>query len=232
MSTQHPTSHQACVELRDLRLNTNIGTYGPHDVVPDAHVLDLILWLSPALVLIVQDGMSHVFDYDPLVAEIDRLASDGHYETQERLITRIVQACAAYGEIEALDIGLCKSPVRQGSGALGVRVSVDARALNALRQIESTDVQQAMGSLSGWALDTHPQHHMRCLSKSWTLPSFEAAVAHFNQIAQLAQTQDHHPEVLSSHTHLQVRIWTHDVAGLSHKDFSLAQAIDQLSTAA
>ena len=224
-------THLACVELRDLHLKTNIGTYGPHDVVPDAHVLDLTLWLSPALVLIAQDGMAHVFDYDPLVAEIDRLAADGHYETQERLITRIVQACAAYREIEALDIGLCKSPVRQGSGALGVRVSVDAHALNALRQIESTDVQQAMGSLSGWTLDTHPQHHTACLFKSWTLPSFEAAVARFNQIAQLAQTQDHHPEVLSSYTQLQVRIWTHDAAGLTHKDFTLAEAIDQLSTA-
>jgi dihydroneopterin aldolase len=127
------SSMSACVELRDLRLNTDIGTYGPHDVVPDAHTLDLTLWLSPALVLIAQDGMSHVFDYDPLVAEIDRLAGDGHYETQERLITRIVHACAAHTEIEALDIGLRKSPVHQGSGSLGVRLSVDAHTLHTLR---------------------------------------------------------------------------------------------------
>jgi dihydroneopterin aldolase len=131
MATHVPLS--ACVELRDLRLNTDIGTYGPNDVVPDAHTLDLTLWLAPALVLIDQDGMANVFDYDPLVADIDRLAADGHYETQERLVTRIVQACAAYPAIEALDIGLRKSPVRQGSGSLGVRVSVDANTLSALR---------------------------------------------------------------------------------------------------
>jgi dihydroneopterin aldolase len=123
----------ACVELRDLRLITDIGTYGPNDVVPDAHTLDLTLWLEPALVMIKQDGMAHVFDYDPLVAEIDRLAGDGHYETQERLITRIVHACAAYPEIQALDIALRKSLVRQGSGSLGVRLSVDAHTLNTLR---------------------------------------------------------------------------------------------------
>ena len=126
-------THLACVELRDLRLNTNIGTYGTNDVVPDAHTLDLTLWLAPALVLVEQDCMAHVFDYDPLVADIDRLAADGHYETQERLITRIIHACAAYPAIDALDIGLRKSPVRQGSGSLGVRVSVDAKALSALR---------------------------------------------------------------------------------------------------
>jgi dihydroneopterin aldolase len=132
----HTATHaplSARVELRGLHLNTSMGTYGPNDVVPDAHTLDLTLWLAPALVLIEQDGMAHVFDYDPLVADIDRLAADGHYETQERLITRIVHACAAYPAIEALDIGLRKSPVRKGSGSLGVRVSVDAQTLSALR---------------------------------------------------------------------------------------------------
>ena len=132
-SSSRSPSVSACVELRDLQLNTDIGTYDPSDVVPDAHTLDLTLWLAPALVLIEQDGMANVFDYDPLVADIDRLAADGHYETQERLITRIVHACAAYPAIEALEIGLRKSPVRQGSGSLGVRVSVDEKTLSALR---------------------------------------------------------------------------------------------------
>ena len=98
-------------------------------------------------------------------------------------------------------------------------------------KLQSTEVELAMTALTGWTLEKHAQHQTPCLSKSWTLPSFEAAVERFNHIAQLAQTQDHHPEVLSSYTHLQVRIWTHDVAGLTHKDFALASAIDQLSTA-
>ena len=97
-------------------------------------------------------------------------------------------------------------------------------------QLQPNEIELAMTALAGWALDTHAQHHTPCLSKSWTLPSFEKAMERFNQIAQLAQMQDHHPEVLSSYTHLQVRIWTHDVAGLTHKDFALASAIDQLST--
>lgn len=98
-------------------------------------------------------------------------------------------------------------------------------------KLQPKDIELAMAALSGWTLGTHAQHHTPCLSKSWTLPSFEAAVARFNQIAQLAQMQDHHPEVLSSYTQLQVRIWTHDVEGLTHKDFALASAIDQLSNA-
>jgi dihydroneopterin aldolase len=124
---------QASIELKDLRLSTNIGTFQAGDVVPDEHVLDLILWIDARLVLIEEDGMEHVFDYDPLVLEINRLASDCHYETQERLISRIVQACSVYSEITSLEISLRKSPVHNGSGSLGVKLLLDETALKQLR---------------------------------------------------------------------------------------------------
>ena len=123
----------ASIELKDLRLRTHIGTYQPGDTVPDAHLLDLTLWIDASLVLIKEDGMAYVFDYDPLVLEIDRLAGDCHYETQERLISRIAQACAAYSEIVSMEIGLRKSPVHNGSGSLGIKLHLNATALNQLR---------------------------------------------------------------------------------------------------
>jgi dihydroneopterin aldolase len=123
----------ASIELRDLKLQTEIGTYGPDAIIPKQHLLDLTLWIDAKLVLISQDVMENVFDYDLLIIEIDRLAGDCHYETQERLITRIIEACAKYSEIKALDIGLRKLPVHAESGSLGVRVSVDSLSLNNFR---------------------------------------------------------------------------------------------------
>jgi dihydroneopterin aldolase len=123
----------ASIELRDLKLQTQIGTYGPGAIIPREHLLDLTLWIDAKLVLISQDTMENVFDYDPLIIEIDRLAGDCHYETQERLITRIIEACAKYSEIKAMDIGLRKLPIRSESGSLGVRLSVDSSTLNNLR---------------------------------------------------------------------------------------------------
>ncbi|NQW70521.1 MAG: dihydroneopterin aldolase [Betaproteobacteria bacterium] len=123
----------ACIDLKDLQLQTQIGTYGPGAVIPKQHLLDLTLWIDPKLVFISEDLMENVFDYDPLVIEIERLAGDGHYETQERLMTRIVQACAKYPEIESLEISLRKSPVSQGTGSLGVRLLVDQTTLDELR---------------------------------------------------------------------------------------------------
>ena len=125
---------RGAIELRNLRIETQIGTYGPGDVVPEAHLLDLTLSIDPDLVLIEDDSMADVFDYDPLIAEIDRLARDGHYATQERLITRIVHACAAYPQIDALEITLTKAPVLVRSGSLGVRLVVDAHAMAQMRK--------------------------------------------------------------------------------------------------
>lgn len=123
----------AVIELTDLRLETDIGTYGPDDVVPEAHILDLRLVISPDLVQVPGDGMAHVFDYDPLIAEIDRIARDGHYETQEWLMTRIARACAAHPEISGVEISLRKRPVLGKSGNLGVTLSLDDSALAELR---------------------------------------------------------------------------------------------------
>jgi dihydroneopterin aldolase len=124
---------QAFVELRELAMNTQIGTYGPLDTPPDTHLLDLTLGIGSHRVLIAKDEMADVFDYDPLMAEIDRLAEDGHYETQERLMTRIAQACVAYPDILSIDIRLRKAPVRRGSGILGVRLSLNEAATQDLR---------------------------------------------------------------------------------------------------
>ena len=125
----------AFVELRDLVLSTQIGTYAPGAVIPDRHLLDLTLAIDPQLVLIADDVMSNVFDYDPLVLQIDQLAADGHYETQEHLMTRIVEACARYPQIQSLTISLRKTPVRQGSGTLGIRLEINAQTLNQMRSI-------------------------------------------------------------------------------------------------
>ena len=127
-------SNLASIELRNLKLETQIGTYKPGDVIPNEHLLDLTLWIDSTLVLISEDDMKHVFDYDPLVAEIDRLSRDGHYETQERLMSRIIEACAQYHQIQSLEIGLRKSPVRSDSGSLGVRLLMDRAALAGLRK--------------------------------------------------------------------------------------------------
>ena len=78
----------------------------------------------------LSDGEGLYLLVQPNSAKYWRLAADKHYETQERLITRIVKACAAYAEIISLEIILRKQPVLNDSGSLGVRLCMDRAALN------------------------------------------------------------------------------------------------------
>ena len=125
------------IEVRNLELAARIGTYHPGDVVPDRHVLDLTLSIDPSLVMIPDDRMALVFDYDPLIARIDQLSRGTPFETQERLMTLLVEVCASYPEIEAVEICLCKAPVLAGTGTLGVRLILDRAGLALVRNTQT-----------------------------------------------------------------------------------------------
>ena len=127
---------RANIELTNLVLNIQIGSYTKSDVVPDKHILDILLSINPELVLINDDKMDRVFDYDPLIRAIQRMAAEMHYETQERFITRIVDICAKEEEIMDVEIFLRKSPVCGSSGELGVRLKINELDLKALKSGE------------------------------------------------------------------------------------------------
>ena len=93
--------------------------------------------------------------------------------------------------------------------------------------LSQNQIQQQLQELQGWTLETSPQS----IDKALTFDTFDAAVRFFNQVAQLANAHDHHPEVWSSYTRLRIRLWTHDAGGLTDKDFALARAIDLLGPA-
>ena len=127
---------RANIELLNLVLNIQIGSYTESDVVPDKHILDILLSIDPELVLIDDDKMDRVFNYDPLIRAIQRMAAEMHYETQERFITRIVDICAKEEEIMDVEIFLRKSPVCGSSGELGVRLKINELDLKALKSGE------------------------------------------------------------------------------------------------
>lgn len=63
------------------------------------------------------------------------------------------------------------------------------------------------------------------------LPSFKDAIDLVNQVAELADRADHHPDMLIQYRDVQLTLTTHDAGGLSDRDFDLAQTIDRLAGA-
>ena len=116
------TKH-AQIRLNDLTLPCTIGTYEADDIIPDAHVLDMVLYLDKSWVVIDADHMNRVFDYDPLIRKILQIAATEKDETQEYLMSLIFQCCFVHAEVHAAELFLRKSPVRD-DGSLGVQVTL------------------------------------------------------------------------------------------------------------
>lgn len=67
------------------------------------------------------------------------------------------------------------------------------------------------------------------LQKEFEFVNFVKAIEFINQIAEVAEEQEHHPVITNSYNYLKIELKTHDVNGISNKDFKLAKTIDNLS---
>lgn len=123
------------LEFENIPLQTQIGTFGEGQEDPYVHTLDLMVVIDTSLVLIDEDDMQRVFDYDPLLEQIHQLAQERHYQTQEMLLTRILACCSAYAPVQGVEMCLKKSPKHQADGqaTIGVRILASGSELDALR---------------------------------------------------------------------------------------------------
>jgi len=67
------------------------------------------------------------------------------------------------------------------------------------------------------------------LVRTYQTKDFDAGVALIKDIAKLANEANHHPDISLSYNRLEVKLSTHDIAGITDKDFALAAKIDQLA---
>ncbi len=65
--------------------------------------------------------------------------------------------------------------------------------------------------------------------RSFTLPSFSAALVFAAAVGHLAERADHHPDILIQYKKVTLKLSTHSAGGLTEKDFSLAREIDTIT---
>jgi 4a-hydroxytetrahydrobiopterin dehydratase len=67
------------------------------------------------------------------------------------------------------------------------------------------------------------------LEKKYVFKDFASALSFINAVGILAEKQNHHPEIHNVYNKVQLCLNTHDVGGVTDKDFDLAKAIDCIS---
>ena len=66
------------------------------------------------------------------------------------------------------------------------------------------------------------------IEKQFQFKNFSTALSFIVQVGILAEKANHHPELFNVYNKVSIRLTTHDIGGVSAKDFELAKAIDAL----
>jgi len=91
-------------------------------------------------------------------------------------------------------------------------------------RLNPSQVEACFKSLHEWTLNDLESS----IAKEWRFDSYKKAIEMLVKVSELAESHNHHPEMVSAYTRIRITLWTHDAQGLTSKDFELAQAIDQL----
>lgn len=66
------------------------------------------------------------------------------------------------------------------------------------------------------------------LEKEFKFPDFRHALEFVNQVGDIAEEQNHHPDIYFTWGQARIQIWTHSAKGLTENDFVLAAKIDEV----
>lgn len=89
--------------------------------------------------------------------------------------------------------------------------------------LPNTDVDRELGSMPGW------ERAEGGIRKRYRRASFMDAVAFVNQIAELAEAAQHHPDINIRWRNVTIALTTHEAGGITRLDLDLAQAIEGIA---
>jgi 4a-hydroxytetrahydrobiopterin dehydratase len=66
------------------------------------------------------------------------------------------------------------------------------------------------------------------LQRAFKFKNFTQALEFTNRVGELAETEDHHPAILTEWGKVTVTWWTHKIKGLHRNDFIMAAKTDEI----
>jgi 4a-hydroxytetrahydrobiopterin dehydratase len=90
-------------------------------------------------------------------------------------------------------------------------------------RLSEEEAAALLGQLRDWSLVGGRQ-----LTKEYRFADFRAALAFVKRVGEVAEAEDHHPDIEFGWGYARLNLHTHTIGGLSRNDFILAAKIDVL----
>ena len=88
--------------------------------------------------------------------------------------------------------------------------------------LETRRIDALLKQLDGWTVEQ--QYH---LTRTFRFADFAAALDFVNGIGEIAEQQNHHPDIHLAWGMVKVEVWTHKIKGLTESDFIFAAKVDR-----
>jgi 4a-hydroxytetrahydrobiopterin dehydratase len=90
--------------------------------------------------------------------------------------------------------------------------------------LQEPEIKRLLGRLNTpWELVSHQR-----IRKEFPFENFKRGMAFAQEVALVAERENHHPDICIHYTNVAVELSTHDIGGLSENDFIMAAKIDSI----
>lgn len=91
-----------------------------------------------------------------------------------------------------------------------------------IKPLERVEAENYLGETPGWILDAEAKR----ISKEYKFKDFIGAINFVERVADVAEMEDHHPDIHIHYNKVLLELWTHAIGGLSENDFIVAAKVD------
>lgn len=91
--------------------------------------------------------------------------------------------------------------------------------------LDEETIAKHLGGVSEW------NRAGSSITRLWTFKNFAEAMCFVNAVAELAEKENHHPDITIQWNKVTLSLSTHSAGGLTERDFELAKKIDVLEWA-
>lgn len=96
----------------------------------------------------------------------------------------------------------------------------------AAQKLSQDEIQEHLTKLPGWQVENSTLH------KTYGFPSFAKSMEFVNQLAQMAESVQHHPDIDIRYDKVTIGLTTHDAGGITANDIEMAASADDLAGSA
>ena len=92
---------------------------------------------------------------------------------------------------------------------------------------DTSEIHKYLKKVDGWDVKNNEDKNFY-LIKNFKFENFEESQKFVNNVADLVEEENHHPDISFGWVYCEIKIFTHAIKGLAESDFILAAKIDKI----